>query len=52
MADLIFCDAASSEPLPFEEDGGYYVRTQEYIEAGFDYVLTTPDELMLFRKRK
>ena len=28
MADLIFCDAASGEPLPFEEDGGYYVRTQ------------------------
>lgn len=28
MADLVFCDATSGEPLPFEEDGGYYVRTQ------------------------
>jgi len=27
-------------------------EAQQYIEAGFDYVLTTPDDLMLFRKRK
>ena len=27
-------------------------EAQEYVEDGFDYILTTPDDLMLFRKRK
>ena len=27
-------------------------EAQDLIEAGFTYILTTPDQLMLFKKRK
>jgi len=45
--------------LQFEQDDNYTCRATtdtkqatELIENGFEYVTTTPDELMLFRKRK
>jgi hypothetical protein len=27
-------------------------EAKQYVESGFEYVCTTPDNLMLFRKRK
>jgi hypothetical protein len=45
--------------IKFEKEDDFYSATaktsneaKELIESGFEYVCTTPDNIMLFRKRK